>query len=226
MANESKPEGNDARLQVTSQNTVFCLFSFFQFFYPSKISYASKLLLSDLTPRWTRHRTDFCVGFQTHHLYIFIPFFPFCHEYTDKSMAICRAKIFSYDLLLNPSPGLRYIVRKEKKNQQWGGVSLGDLSLSLSLKHCNWCCCDQGLVSRWGNYQVSHIEPPHLSTRSTTKGFSTQDALDVMLTPRFFTRQMQVATWAATHHKLPKRISSKRHLCKNDEFFGRKASKF
>lgn len=50
-------------------------------------------------------------------LYIFIPFFPFCHEYTDKSKAICRVKIFSYDLLLNPSLGLRYREKeKEKKS--------------------------------------------------------------------------------------------------------------
>lgn len=92
-----------------------------------------KLLLSDLTPRWTRHRSDFCVGFQTHLLYIFIPFFPFCHEYTDKSMAICRAKIFSYDLLLNPSPGLRYIVRKEKKSTvRWRQFGRS-LSLSQTL---------------------------------------------------------------------------------------------
>lgn len=50
-------------------------------------------------------------------------------------MAICRAKIFSYDLLLNPSPGLRYIVRKEKKKINSEVASVGEISLPLSLSN-------------------------------------------------------------------------------------------
>lgn len=168
MATESNWEGG--------WGVFFCLFvcivlgflPFCPVCQPSKISCGSKCLLSEFT-RWTWCYSVYLFiffRFQTHLLYIFFPFFRFCHGYTNKSMAICRAKIFSYDLLLNPSPGLHETVRKEKKNQQWCGiVSLGD----LSLRHCTWYL-DQGRVFQRGKLSGEPYRASLSSLRSSQPG--------------------------------------------------------